>query len=49
MKNGYVEIHTILASGNEMNLSPELLIEALRRNLDLMTSERIDEYIHVCK
>lgn len=48
-KSGYVEIHTILASGNEMNLSPELLIEALRRNLDLMTSERIDEYYSIMR
>ncbi len=48
-KSGYAEIHTILASGNEMNLSPELLIEALRRNLDLMTSERIDEYYSIMR
>ncbi|MBR2944969.1 MAG: TIGR03936 family radical SAM-associated protein [Clostridia bacterium] len=48
-KSGYAEIHTILASGNEMNLSPELLIEALRRNLDLMTSGRIDEYYSIMR
>lgn len=48
-KSEYAEIHTILASGNEMNLSPELLIEALRRNLDLMTSERIDEYYSIMR
>ena len=48
-KSEYAEIHTILASGNEMNLSPELLIEAIRRNLDLMTSERIDEYYSIMR
>lgn len=42
-------IHTILASGNEMNLSPELIIEALRKYLDILTSDKIDEYYSIMR
>lgn len=46
---GSAQIHTILASGNEMNLSPELIIEALRKYLDILTSDKIDEYYSIMR
>lgn len=46
---GSAQIHTILASGNEMNLSPELVIEALRKYLDILTSDKIDEYYSIMR
>lgn len=46
---GSAVIHTILASGNEMNLSPELVIEALRKYLDILTSDKIDEYYSIMR
>ena len=46
---GSAQIHTILASGNEMNLSPELIIEALRKYLDILTSDKIDEYYSIIR
>ena len=48
-KEGSAQIHTILASGNEMNLSPELVIEALRKDLDILTSDKIDEYYSIMR
>ena len=48
-KEGSAQIHTILASGNEMNLSPELIIEALRKYLDILTSDKIDEYYSIMR
>ena len=48
-KEGSAQIHTILASGNEMNLSPELVIEALRKYLDILTSDKIDEYYSIMR
>lgn len=46
---GSAIVHTILASGNEMNLSPELIIEALRKYLDILTSDKIDEYYSIMR
>ncbi len=46
---GTAQIHTILASGNEMNLSPELVVEALRKYAGILTSETIEEYYSIMR
>lgn len=44
-----VEISAVIASGNEKNLSPELLIEAIRKYLGIMTSETTEEYYSIMR
>ena len=44
-----VQISAIIASGSEKNLSPELLIEAIRKYLGIMTSETTEEYYKIMR
>ena len=42
-------LNAIIASGGDKNLSPELLIEAIRKYLGIMTSTSTDEYYSIMR
>ena len=44
-----VILNAIIASGGDKNLSPELLIEAIRKYLGIMTSTSTDEYYSIMR
>ncbi len=44
-----VKINAILCADNEKNLSPELLVLAIKKHLDIMTSEGTDEYYRIMR
>lgn len=44
-----VILNVIIASGGDKNLSPELLIEAIRKYLGIMTSTSTDEYYSIMR
>lgn len=39
-----VEISAVVCAGNESNLNPELLVEAIRKHLNILNSGTIEEY-----
>ena len=48
-KNGDVTINTILCADSEKYLNPELLIEAIKKNLDILTSNTTNEYYSILR
>lgn len=42
--DGYIEINAVICAGNENNLNPELIVEAIKKHLNLMNSGTITEY-----
>ena len=48
-KQDCVEISAIVSAGNENNLNPELIVDAIRKHLDLMNSGTIEEYCTVMR
>ena len=44
-----LEISTILYSSAEKTLSPEILVEAIRKYLDIMTSDSVDEHYSIMR
>jgi radical SAM-linked protein len=42
-----VKIKAILSAGNEKNLNPELVVEAIRKNTDLLNGSPIEQYYSV--
>lgn len=47
--NGEIIINTILCADSEKYLNPELLIEAIRKNLDILTSDTTEEYYSILR
>ena len=47
--DGYVEINAVVCAGNENNLNPELIVEAIKKYLGVMDSESIDEYTEIMR
>lgn len=43
-KASYIEIHAILSADSERYLNPELFIEAIKQNVNIMNSDGIEEY-----
>lgn len=48
-ENGFVEINAVVCAGNENNLNPELIVDAIRKYLCIMDSETTDEYIEIMR
>ena len=44
-----VEIHAVVCAGNESNLNPELLVEAIRKHLGILNSGTIEEYCTIMR
>ena len=47
--NGEIVINTILCADSEKYLNPELLIEAIKKYLDLLTADTTDEYYSILR
>ncbi|MBE6664265.1 MAG: DUF2344 domain-containing protein [Ruminococcaceae bacterium] len=47
--NGRVVINAILCADNEKNLNPELIVEAIRKNLHIMDTVGTDEYYKIMR
>ena len=47
--NGEIVINTILCADSEKYLNPELLIEAIRKNLNILTDDTTDEYYSILR
>ena len=47
--NGEIVISTVLCADSEKYLNPELLIEAIRKNLDILTSDTTEEYYSILR
>ena len=48
-EDDYVVIDATVCAGNENNLNPELLVEAIRKYLDIMNSNTIEEYCTILR
>ena len=44
-----IVIDAIIASGSEKNLNPELLIEAIKQNIGILTTSPISEYYTIMR
>lgn len=44
-----IELNAIICAGNENNLNPELIVEAIRKHLNVMNSNSIDEYSSIMR
>ncbi|MBQ8546682.1 MAG: DUF2344 domain-containing protein [Clostridia bacterium] len=44
-----ISIEAVLSADNEKNLNPELLVEAIRRNLGIMNTEGTEEYYKILR
>ena len=44
-----IVINTILCADSEKYLNPELLIEAIRKNLNILTDDTTDEYYSILR
>ena len=42
-------IHTVLCSGGEKNLSPELLVDTIRKNTELLNGSPLEEYYSILR
>lgn len=47
--NGEITISTVLCADSERYLNPELLIEAIKKNLDILTSDTTEEYYSILR
>ena len=48
-EDGCVVIDTVICAGNENNLNPELVVEAIRRNLRVLASDSVEEYCTIMR
>ena len=48
-QNGTVVINTVVNAGNESNLNPELIVQAIAKYLKIMDSDSIDEYCTIMR
>ena len=46
---GFVEINAVVCAGNENNLNPELIVEAIKKYLGVMNSESMEEYTEIMR
>lgn len=49
IKQNELVIHTVLCSGGEKNLSPELLVDTIRKNTELLNGSPLEEYYSVMR
>ena len=49
LANGEIVINTILCADSEKYLNPELLIEAIKKYLDILTTDTTDEYYSILR
>lgn len=47
--DGFVEINAVVCAGNENNLNPELIVEAIKKYLGVMDSGSIEEYTEIMR
>jgi len=47
--DGCIEINTVICAGNENNLNPELIVEAIRKYLGILASDSVDEYVTIMR
>ena len=47
--DGCIEMCAIVAAGNESNLNPELLVEAIRKHMGILNSGTIEEYCTIMR
>ena len=47
--NDYIEINTAVCAGNESNLNPELIIEAIKKYIPTISCDTIDEYTTIMR
>lgn len=48
-KDGFVEINAIINAGNESNLNPELIVEAIKKHLNIFNTDKITEYCTIMR
>ncbi len=48
-EGNHLEISTVLHSSSEKTLSPEILVEAIRKYLDIMTSDSVEEHYSIMR
>lgn len=48
-ENGCVAIDAVICAGNENNLNPELIVEAIKKYIGILTSDTIEEYCTVMR
>jgi radical SAM-linked protein len=49
LANGEIVINTVLCADSEKYLNPELLIEAIKKYLDILTTDTTDEYYSILR
>ena len=47
--DGHVEMNAVICAGNENNLNPELLVEAIKKYLGVFGSDSTDEYVTIMR
>jgi len=48
-EDGKIKIYTVLCGGGDKNINPELVIEAIRSNTNLLNSSPIEEYYSIMR
>ncbi len=48
-EDGKIKINTVLCGGGDKNINPELVIEAIRSNTNLLNSSPIEEYYSIMR
>jgi radical SAM-linked protein len=48
-EDGRIKIYTVLCGGGDKNINPELVIEAIRSNTNLLNSSPIEEYYSIMR
>ena len=48
-ENGKIKINAILYGGNDKNLNPELVIDAIRNNTELLNGSPVEEYYSIMR
>jgi radical SAM-linked protein len=48
-EDGRIKIYTVLCGGGDKNINPELVIEAIRSNTNLLNSSPIEEYYYIMR
>ena len=48
-ENNFLKIKAIICSGSDKNLNPELLVEAIRKNTNILNNSLLDEYYSITR
>ncbi|MBQ2736954.1 MAG: DUF2344 domain-containing protein [Clostridia bacterium] len=48
-EDGRIKIYTVLCGGGDKNINPELVIEAIRSNTNLLNSSPVEEYYSIMR